>query len=305
MVMFCSDDKHPDYLVKSHIDELVKRAMVKGLDFFNILQVACINPILHYNLEIGMLRVGDPADFIVIDEPKHFKILQTYINGQLVAEKGVSKIDRIQSKAINNFKASPITAEDLKLTITGKKVKVIKALDGQLITEPLLLNSAIVNNEDQCSVDNDVLKLVVVNRYDKTQISVAYINNFGLARGAISSTVAHDSHNIIATGTSDADLAKVINALIATGGGINASDGKVLHHLALDVAGLMSTGDGYKVAEEYTAIDDFTKKELGSTLTSPFMTLSFMALLVIPSIKLSDKGLFDAINFNFCNVFED
>jgi adenine deaminase len=305
MVMFCSDDKHPDYLVKSHINELVKRAVAKGLDFFNILQAACINPILHYNLDIGILRVGDPADFIVIDEPKHFNILQTYINGELVAEKGDSKIQSMKSKPINNFKATPIAAEDLKLEIIGKKVRVIKALDGQLITEPLLLKSALVDNKDQCSIDNDLLKLVVVNRYDKTQIAVAYINNFGLARGAISSTVAHDSHNIIAVGTSDTELTKVINALISTGGGINASDGKVLHHLALDVAGLMSTGDGYKVAEEYTAIDNFTKKELGSTLTSPFMTLSFMALLVIPSIKLSDKGLFDAANFNFCNVFED
>ncbi|MFX1702464.1 adenine deaminase [Chitinophaga sp. CC14] len=302
-IMFCSDDKHPDNLVEGHINLLVKRALAYGVDLFKVLRAACINPVLHYKLDNGLLRVNDPADFIVIDDLQNFNILTTYINGVKVAENGHTLIPSIPSSPVNNFIADPVTAADFRIPVNDSNakeitVKVIGAMDGQLITNTLTAVLPVVNGAIESNTQQDILKLVVVNRYKKAPPAVAFIHGFGLQHGAIASSVAHDSHNIIAVGTDDESLAAAINSVIAAQGGISAVGNNTVQELPLPVAGLMSNLDGYTIAARYSALDK-AAKELGSTLASPFMTLSFMALLVIPHLKLSDLGLFDGDSFQF------
>ncbi len=306
MMMFCSDDKHPDSLAVNHINALCARAVAKGIDFFKVLQAACINPINHYKLNVGMLRVDDAADFIVVEDLVNFSIKQTYINGELVAENGVSFIQSKAVEPINKFDCNPITASDLIITtkdFSNETVPVIEALDGQLITNKIEIEAKILmafnSTQLTSNVNNDILKIVVINRYNIAPIAKAFIKNFGFKQGAIASTVAHDSHNIVAVGVDDESLAAAINLVIEAKGGVSAVCENKQAIVPLPVAGLMSAEDGYKVATDYTAIDKMTKEEMGSTLQSPFMTLSFMALLVIPYLKLSDKGLFDGEKFEF------
>jgi adenine deaminase len=302
-IMFCSDDKHPDSLVEGHINLLCERSVAKGIDVFKVLQAACINPVLHYKLDVGLLRAGDAADFIVVKDLIHFKTLQTFIDGVLVASDGKSLIISETAGLINQFDCAEKIVSDFSIPdIGGKEIFVIEALEGQLITNKLSIKPKIVNSEIVSNIDNDVLKIVVVNRYQHAPIAKSFIKNFGLKKGAIASTVAHDSHNIIAVGVDDESICRAVNLVIKEKGGISAvtfdrSNDMVL---GLPVAGLMSNDDGYIVANNYTAIDKMVKKELGSTLLAPFMTLSFMALLVIPHLKLSDLGLFDGETFTFC-----
>lgn len=299
-VMLCSDDKHPDELAINHINALVKRALEKGYDLFNVLRAACVHPVLHYNLPVGMLRIGDPADFISIDNLSSFNILQTWINGTLVAENGRSLLPVIQAPTINNFNTARKSPLDFTVKATGANtIKVIEALEGQLITNHIDAAAIIENNNIVSDIANDILKIAIVNRYSPdAPVAVAFIKNFGLKRGALASTVAHDCHNIIAVGTTDDELCAAVNTLIDCKGGICVVDGANSSTMPLPVAGLMSPDDGHKVAAEYTRIDQLAK-ELGTPLKAPFMTLSFMALLVIPSLKLSDKGLFDGNKFTF------
>lgn len=322
-VMFCSDDKHPDSLVEGHINQLCARAVAKGLDLFNILKVACINPVQHYKLNVGTLRVGDPADFIVVEDLTHFKVTQTYINGQALLLNGLSEKDKATSAVqqtatgstisslipsvaatpINRFSCKPVTLDDLGVTIgdypqEAGMIPVIEALDGQLITNRIMMQGLEKNGEWISNPEQDCLKMVVVNRYHMAPVAKAFIKNFGFRTGAIASTVAHDSHNIVAVGATDEALMAAINAVIAAEGGISCVNGSEQKVLPLPVAGLMSTIDGFEVADQYTAIDGMAKS-LGSQLGAPFMTLSFMALLVIPHLKLSDKGLFDGDRFSF------
>ena len=299
MMMFCSDDKHPDSLVEGHINQLCARAVAKGIDIFKVLQAACINPVLHYKMKVGLLREGDAADFIVVEDLKHFKVLQTYINGALVAEMGKSTIQTESSALINQFNcdAKTILAFNFQLSDFCETVYAIEALDGQLITNKIMCNPIIKDGFYQSDIGNDILKIVVINRYKNAPVAKAFIKNFGLMQGAIASSVAHDSHNIVAVGVDDESLLKAVNLVIATQGGVSAVSPTKKMILPLPVAGLMSNEDGYKVATAYTAIDKMGKAELGCTLTAPFMTLSFMALLVIPHLKLSDLGLFDGDGF--------
>ena len=303
MIMFCSDDKHPDSLVEGHINDLCKRAIAKDIPLFNVLQAACVNPVLHYKLDVGLLREGDNADLILVKDLKYFEVTQTYINGILVAENKETLIKSVEEERINNFSINAITGEALRFPISeipaqDGKVYVIEALDHQLITNKLLLDGKRRDEEWVCDTESDTLKMVVVNRYHKTPVAKTFVKNFGLKHGAIASSVAHDSHNIIAVGVDDESLLKAINLIIEYRGGVSCVS--VLNNesavLDLPVAGLMSTQDGYKVAEEYKKIDALAKA-LGSRLAAPFMTLSFMALLVIPHLKLSDKGLFDGDKF--------
>lgn len=301
-IMFCSDDKHPDNLVESHINELVKRALGQGHDLFHVLQAACVNPVQHYKLEVGLLQEKDPADFIVIDHPERFNVLQTYINGQLVAENGKSKIAFTPSQVINNFHAEQKTVEAFKLPgKQGAKIRVIEPYDGQLITGMVTTDATVKDGNIISDTASDVLKMAVVNRYQNTAPALAFIKNFGLKKGAIASSVGHDSHNIIAVGCDDESLCRAVNLLISAKGGISAVADDREDLLPLPVAGIMSPEDGYWVAQQYAKLDS-AAKELGSTLTSPFMTLSFMALLVIPALKLSDKGLFNGQDFQFIDV---
>ncbi|SFG45018.1 adenine deaminase [Pontibacter chinhatensis] len=303
-IMFCSDDKHPDNLVEGHINLLVKRALAKGNDLFHLLQAACVNPVEHYKLEVGLLREGDAADFILIDNPENFNVLATYINGELVAENGVSKIAFTPSEAINNFNTEPKQAQQFAIPAEeAGKIRVIEAYDGQLITKQVWAAPRVENGFILSDVAQDVLKITVVNRYQNAEPAVAFIKNVGLKEGAIASSVGHDSHNIIAVGVDDESIARAVNLIIAAKGGVAAVGRGQEQLLPLPVAGIMSAEDGYKVAEAYAAIDRLSK-EMGSTLASPFMTLSFMALLVIPSLKLSDKGLFDGDTFQFVPVVE-
>ena len=312
-IMFCSDDKHPDSLVEGHINLLCQRAIAKGIDVFKVLQAACINPIEHYKMNVGLLKEGDPADLIVVEDLKDFKVVETYISGEMVAENGRSILrlrsgQKGKSKVINNFNCDEKTVEDFKYEISDSPFRgvgdVIEALDGQLITNKLSIKPKVVNDEIVSDTENDILKMVVVNRYKNYPVAKAFVKNFGLKHGAIASSVAHDSHNIIAVGVDDESICRAVNLIIKNRGGISLTPspspqverGELL--LPLPVAGLMSNEDGYKVAELYTAIDK-AAKELGSKLSAPFMTLSFMALLVIPHLKLSDLGLFDGDRFEF------
>lgn len=290
-LMFCSDDKHPDSLIKGHINELVARAVKLGYDLFHTLQVACINPVHHYKLPVGLLNVGDLADFILVHNLQDFKVYQTYIKGQLVAENGQSHISSVPLTAVNQFNCLPKKVADFKYQPHPTE-QVIECLDGQLITNALPTPAA------ECVAENDILKLVVVNRYAEKPIAIAYIKNMGLKRGAIAGSVAHDSHNIVAVGVDDESLCKAVNLIIAQQGGLSAVDGSIEEVLPLPVAGLMSDADAWKVEQQYTRLDKMAK-EMGSQLRAPYMSLSFMALLVIPHLKLSDKGLFDGNTFRF------
>ncbi|MBY0476988.1 MAG: adenine deaminase [Chitinophagaceae bacterium] len=308
MIMLCSDDKHPDSLVEGHINQLCARAVAKGLNVFDVLIAACVTPALHYKLDVGLLHEGDPADFIVVDDLKHFNVQQTYINGKLVADKGKSLIVSRESSAINNFNCDEKAENEFEFHLNKfghadeenlEQAYVVEAMDGQLITNKLIVpisSFEIENDLILANTEKDLLYMVVVNRYNNAPVAKCFVKNFGLKKGAIASSVAHDSHNIIAVGADATSICKAVNLVIGSKGGVSVVDGSNEYLLPLPVGGLMSTDDGYKVAEAYSAIDR-AAKELGSTLSAPFMTLSFMGLLVIPHLKLSDLGVFDGDRF--------
>lgn len=303
-VMFCSDDKHPDDLVLHHINGLVKRALAKGYNLYDVLHAACVNPVAHYKIPVGQLRVGDAADFIIINDIRDFDVLQTYIGGKLVAEKGKSLLPHVIVEAINNFNTNHKTPNDFTVPDIPDKanIRVIEAVEGQLVTNELLAPKTVVDSMIVSNTTNDILKIAVVNRYSPdVHVATAFIKNFGLQKGALASTVAHDCHNIIAVGVDDTSICNAVNALIDCKGGIAVCNGQKTSVMPLPIAGLMTDADGYEVAAQYAMLDA-EAKELGTKLKAPFMTLSFMALLVIPSLKLSDKGLFDGGKFRFTEV---
>ncbi len=300
-MMFCSDDKHPDDLMVSHINSLCARAVAKGMDVFKVLQMSCINPVKHYNLDVGLLQEGDFADFTVVEDLTNFKVLQTYINGELVFDKGVSKIESVPFEILNNFHTNKKEVEDFKFESSAKQIRVIEALEGQLVTNEIIEDALIKNGNLISNVDKDILKITVVNRYNDQEPSIAFIKNFRLKEGAIASSVGHDSHNIVAVGISDEAICKAVNLIIESKGGICAVSNSEEHVVSLPIAGIMSDKDGKTIGKQYAELDKMAK-QLGSTLHAPYMTLSFMALLVIPSLKLSDKGLFDGTNFKFTSL---
>lgn len=305
-VMFCSDDKHPDELVLGHINLLVKKAVAEGYDLFDVLKAACVHPVEHYKIPVGLLKVGDSADFILVDNLKEFNVLETYNHGVQVAKNGKCNIDFKKIIPINHFKAEKRNVEDFtyKTSSDIDKIRVIEVLDGQLITQTFIGNSTTSNGNLVSNIDNDILKIVVVNRYEKSApVAIGFVKNFGLKKGAIASSVAHDSHNIIAIGVNDAEICKVVNVLIENQGGVAVveSESDFKQSLSLEIGGLMSVEPSEKVADLYHSLDLKTK-EMGCTLKAPFMSMSFLALLVIPSLKLSDKGLFDGNEFVFTIV---
>jgi adenine deaminase len=301
-ILFCSDDKHPDSLVDGHINQLCARAVARGIDLFDVLQAACVNPVLHYKLDVGLLRTGDAADFIVVEDLQQFSVTGTYINGQRVAEDGRSLIQCQPSRIINNFTAQPVQPADFRVAWKGEQeIPVIEALEGQLITNKLSLAPTVKNGYIISNPAKDILKIAVINRYRPAPVAISFIRNFGLMHGAIASSVAHDSHNIVVVGVNDESISRAVNHIIERQGGVSCvattTGGPPAEKvLALPIGGLMSNKDGYAVATAYTAIDRMAKS-LGSQLDAPFMTLSFMALLVIPHLKLSDLGLFDGDEF--------
>lgn len=300
-IMFCSDDKHPDDLMVGHINELCARAVAKGMDVFKVLQAACVNPVSHYNMRVGQLQVGDSADFIVTENLQNFKILETYVDGRLVARDGVSFIEPVAFEKPNKFQVSPKNPADFEVRGSGM-LRVIEALEGQLITGEIHASARTENGNAISDPENDILKICVVNRYADSPPAVAFIKNFGLKRGAIASSVAHDCHNIVAVGVTDEDICQAVNLVISQKGGVCAVDGPTEKILPLPVAGIMSDTDAETAGRLYQEVDALAKS-MGSTLRAPFMTLSFMALLVIPDLKLSDKGLFSGKQFKFVDPF--
>ena len=309
-MMFCSDDKHPDDLIVGHINLLCARAVAKGFDLFKILQMACINPVKHYKMNIGLLQKNDAADFIVVEDLTHFKVLQTYIDGELVAENGKSFVKDVDFEKPNNFNTSKKQIIEFDISSSASKIRVIEALEGQLITNEIHQKPKIDSSDSEqakqngkivSDTENDILKMAVVNRYENAPPAIAFIKNFGLKKGAIASSVAHDCHNIVVVGTSDEEILSAVNLIIDNTGGICAVNGNDKKSLALPVAGIMSDQNGWETGRLYQEIDAMAK-ELGSGLKAPFMTLSFMALLVIPDLKLSDKGLFSGNSFSFVNL---
>jgi adenine deaminase len=304
MIMFCSDDKHPDDLVEGHINQLVKRAISRGYNIFNILRACTFNPVKHYGLEVGLLQEGDPADFIIADNLNDFNILETYVDGKKVADSGKSLIDSVAEIPFNNFNISTVSAADIEIHVRTGRIRVQEAVDGQLITSAVTVEPKVSGDMVVSDRERDILKLVVKNRYTESAPGLGFIHGFGIKRGAVASCVSHDSHNIVATGTDDESLVRVINLIIRNRGGIALVDGATEEILPLPFAGIMTVEDGYRVAEKYRRMD-YIVKGLGSKLRSPYMTLSFMALLVIPELKLSDKGLFDGKKFSFTELFID
>ena len=300
-MMFCSDDKHPDDLLIGHINQLCERAVAKGMDIFKVLQVACVNPVNHYNLEVGLLQQGDAADFILVDNLKEFNVLETYINGELVAKNGKSFVKSVPFEVLNNFNTDIKKIADFRLASSSEKIRVIEALDGELVTNNIEADSLIIDGNLVSNTATDVLKMTVVNRYKNEIPSIAFIKNFGIKEGAIASSVGHDSHNIIAIGTSDELICRAVNLLIKHKGGICALNNTTEKIVALPVAGIMSDQPAEIIGNAYAELDAMVK-DMGSTLSAPFMTLSFMALLVIPSLKLSDQGLFDGNSFKFTSL---
>jgi len=307
-MMFCSDDKHPDDLLLGHINQLCARAVAKGVDVFKVLKTACINPVKHYSLDVGLLNVGDAADCIIVEDLKDFKTLQTYINGEQVFDNGVSKIKHVAFENLNNFNTNKKQILDFRLESNADKIRVIECLNGELVTNEIIENATVENGNLVSNTETDILKMVVVNRYQNDKPAIAFIKNFGLKEGAIASSVGHDSHNIIAVGVSDKAICKAVNLLIENEGGICAvsnfedlSTDMAVKVVALPVAGIMSDQNAETIGKQYSELDKMAKA-LGSKLHAPYMSLSFMALLVIPKLKLSDKGLFNGDTFQFTNL---
>lgn len=301
--MFCSDDKHPDDLLVGHINQLAARAVAKGISVFDVLQAACINPVTHYNLDIGTLKEGDWADFALVHNLQDFEVYATYINGELVAQEGRDYLSSVRPSLVNQFNARPKAVKDFALEAQSEHIQVIQAIDGELITKKTTCPTPIQEGFAVSNSRQDILKIAVINRYQDAPPALAFIKGFNLKEGAIASCVGHDSHNIIVVGVSDEAICQAVNLIIQHQGGIAAVGANEEQVLPLPIAGILSDQSGETVATAYSQLDQFVKTELGCSLRAPFMTLSFMALLVIPNLKLSDQGLFDGGNFKFTPLF--
>ena len=303
MVMLCTDDSHPDTLIEEgHIDKLIRKGIKNGLDIYKLIRSAVVNTVQHYGLDVGLLREGNPADFIIVDDLDKFNIKETIIGGISVFKDGEVLFDKIDNEPINLFNRGKICEKDIQVKKQKGKIRVITAVDGELITGQELIDPLIENGQIISDVKNDILKMAVINRYKNEPIQIGFVKNIGLKKGAIASSIAHDSHNIIAVGASDDDIVSVVNKLIKNKGGIVVGDREKQLDLKLEVAGLMTSMDGTEVAKRYNELNVLAK-EYGAELKSPFMTIAFMSLLVIPELKLGDKGLFDVNKFDFVDLF--
>lgn len=301
-VMLCTDDIHPDDLVKGHINQLLSRGVRLGINIFNLIKAACINPVFHYKLPVGLLREGDFADMVVIENLSDFSVVRTYINGELVFDRGEVLFEGYKNELAGNFRVEQIKADELNIKATGNKIRVIKATSGDLVTGSEIMVPLTVDGSAVSDPERDILKIVVVNRYINSPPSIGFVTGFGLKQGAIAGSIAHDSHNIIAVGVNDRDISTAVNEIISMKGGLVAVSSVNTRKMNLEIAGLMTYQRGDDVAISYREIDSFAKK-LGSSLTAPFMTLSFMSLLVIPELKISDRGLFDGNVFDYTDLF--
>ena len=298
MIMLSSDDIHPEMLQKRHLDKLISFLVNDGYDLFDIIRSATLNPVVHYNLDAGLLRTGDNADFIIVDDPAEMNVLETWINGEKVFDHGKVLFEYKSGPPINNFHCSRINRNELTVKNKGTEIRIITAFDGDLFTKEIIHETGNSKNYET-DITEDILKIIVKDRYRDAPPAVAFIKGFGLKKGAFASSVAHDSHNIIAIGVKDDDIVTVVNEIVRLKGGLAVTDGEKISSLQLNVAGIMSDRSCSDVAAQYEKLSDIVK-DLGSSMSAPFMTLSFMALLVIPELKLSDRGLFDVRSF--CHV---
>lgn len=303
-VMFCTDDAHPHELINTHINGLVKRAIALGYNELDVIKAATLTPVKHYNLEVGLLQVNDPADMIVVDNLTDFNVINTYINGELVAANGRALLKPVVIETINNFQTEHVCPDDFKVLDKGKDVKMIGVIKGELITEMIIDRPKSLDGYLECDIERDILKIAVISRYEKKKLTVGFVKNFGLKKGALASSVAHDSHNIVVIGCSDREMTEAVNMIIDSKGGFSVYSEEEQMMLSLPVAGLMTDEDAHKVADEYVKIRDLSIK-LGSQLNDPFMTMGFMPLLVIPFMKISDKGIFDCQKFEITSLYVD
>ena len=300
-IMLCSDDLHPDDLVKGHINLLLKRCVEKKIDLFNAIRSVSVVPVNHYNINVGLLQVGDPADFILVNNLTEFQVLKTVIDGKIVFTRGDFPIKKKPQKLVNKFFVNEVHEENIKVQARGSRIKVIQIIDKELITKSIISDAKIENNCIISDVKNDILKIVVQNRYEKEPPSVGFIKGFELRKGGFVSSIAHDSHNIIAVGTEDRIITELIHWVNKNRGGISVHTGQEIIGLNLPVAGIISDKPASEVAEMYLRLNN-AAREMGCPLEAPFMTLSFMALLVIPELKIGNKGLFDVNHFKFTNL---
>lgn len=298
-VMFCTDDSHPDDIIRmGHIDKIVKRAVYDGFELFDILKVACINPVEHYHLPVGTLRINDPADFIIVRDLKSFDVLSVYLSGEDKFRYVKNRQKSFTSAVcLNNFSRTPILPSDLKKN-AGERNLCIGVKNGEIVTTKEFFQLSAPKQDFQSDTDKDILKIVYLNRYQNTPPQIAYIRGIGLKEGAFATSISHDSHNIIAVGCSDLELTSAINAVIAGKGGLSVAGKDGISVLPLPVAGIMTDKRGMEVAEIWERMMEKLHR-MGCCLDSPFMTLSFMSLIVIPELKIGERGLFDYNKFDF------
>jgi len=301
MVMICSDDLHPEMLVSRHINKVIADLISEGFNLFDVIRSCTVNPVLHYDLEAGLLKPGQSADFILVDDYRKMNVLETWIKGNKVYDRGKVLFKYEKGEKMNKFNSSEIKTTQIKIPGRGEEILVIEAFDGELLTKKMILNQGlkkfVVTN-----TGNDLLKIVVKDRYNDRPPAVGFIRGFGLQQGAFASSVAHDSHNIICVGTNDKDIVAAVNVIVRIKGGLSVSSEGKTNSLKLGIAGIMSDDSCEDVAASYERLSNQVRL-MGSSLRAPFMTLSFMALLVIPELKIGDRGLFDVNKFKLVDLF--
>jgi len=297
-LMLCSDDLHPEMLEKRHINKIIAKLISEGYDPFDVIKSATVNPAEHYKLDAGMLKHGDKADLILVDSLDEMNVLETWIDGIKVFDRGKVLFQYRPGKTINNFRCSKISEKEIRIKNHGRRFRVINAFDGELLTKEIV-KEPIQGDILESIPEEDILKIVVKDRYNDAKPAVGFIKGFGIKYGAFASSIAHDSHNIIGVGVSDRDIVASINEIVNIRGGLALAAEDQIDSLQLNIAGIMSNRPCAEVASKYEKLSE-SVKSLGCKMSAPFMTLSFMALLVIPELKLSDKGLFDGKKF--CHV---
>jgi adenine deaminase len=301
MIMLCSDDLHPEMLRERHISRLIGELIREGYNVFDVIRSATINPSIHYGLDAGLLRDGENADFILVDSLHNMNVKETWIKGQKVFSEGRALFNYKGAEAINNFNCEPVNRDSIKVKNAGGTIRVMDAVEGELLTGEFHIPAG--NSEFlEADITRDILKIVVKDRYKNSAPAVGFIRGFGLTSGAFASSIAHDSHNIIAIGTNDNDIIDCINEIVRLKGGLAISHNSSISSLELNIGGIMTTRPVEEIAEAYDKLNKLTAS-LGCRMMAPFMTLSFMALLVIPDLKIGDKGLFDVKKFEKVSLF--
>lgn len=309
--MFVTDDRHlPDLLNEGHMNFVIRKAIGLGLDPMTAIQMATINTARYFGLkDKGGIGPGMRADVVVLDDLQDLNIQMVFRGGQLVAKDGELLPLKEKPKDVTLRSSMNINWDstgDLKLPAAGTKAKVIGLIPDQIVTESLLEEMKVENGFAVADVERDILKMAVIERHLASgNVGLGFVKGFGIKRGALGSSVAHDSHNLVLVGTNDEDMLLAAHRIERMRGGLAVvAEGRVLASLALSIAGLMSERPFEEVNEGLEALLD-AGRDLGSDLHDPFMTLSFLALPVIPSLKLTDKGLVDVTQFKFVPLFED